>query len=190
MKRVLSSGLSALLLTTATTALAFPALSKSAQSTLPAKETIAPTTTRLASAPTAPIQEQAYAPMTFNFSAPIVTNSGVLGSTHFIRVAVIGMSLKTLMLSIPSQMEKYEAIRVMDQTGSLIPANVTADGKRVAIAFNQPVAPGSTVEVLFTGVQMRGGGGETLFYGVTAERVGLIGEIPVGTARVQVPGRD
>jgi hypothetical protein len=43
--------------------------------------------------------------------------------------------------------------------------------------------------VLFTGVQMGRSDGDTLFYGVTAERTGIRGEIPVGTARVQIPSR-
>lgn len=127
--------------------------------------------------------------MTFNFTAPFITNSGVRGSAHFVRLAVVGMSLNDLMVAIPSQMEQYDSIRVINQEGRDIPAKISKEKNRVAIVFSQPVSPGTYLEVLFTGVQMRGSGGDTLFYGITAERTGLMGEIPVGTARVQVPNR-
>jgi hypothetical protein len=127
--------------------------------------------------------------MTFSFSAPFITHSGVRGSSHFIRVAVVGMSLKDLMISIPSQMERYEGIRVVDQNGREIPAKISATKQQAAIVFNQPVAPDTHLEVLFTGVRMGTSDGDTLFYGVTAERTGLRGEIPIGTARIEVPNR-
>lgn len=127
--------------------------------------------------------------MTFNFTAPFITNSGVRGSAHFIRLAVVGMAVEDLMISLPSQMERYDKIVVLDQNSREIPAKVTVTNNQAAIVFNQAVVPGSYVEVKFTGVEMRGSGGDTLFYGVTAQRRGLRGEIPVGTARVQVPSR-
>lgn len=127
--------------------------------------------------------------MTFNFTAPFITNSGIRGSAHFVRLAVVGMSLNDLMIAIPNQMEQYDNIRVVNQDGREIPAKISTEKNRVAIVFNQPVSPGTYLEVLFTGVQMRGSGGETLFYGITAERTGIMGEIPVGTARVQIPSR-
>ncbi len=127
--------------------------------------------------------------MVFNFTAPFITSSGVRGTTHFIRLAVVGMSLNDLMISIPSQMENYDNIRVIDQTGQNIPAKITSAKNKVAIVFNQPVAQGTYLEVQFTGVQMRGAGEDILFYGITAERTGIKGEIPVGTARVQLPSR-
>ncbi len=99
------------------------------------------------------------------------------------------MSLKDLMVSLPSQMENYDGIRVVNQAGQDIPAQIAPDKKRVAITFNQPVPQGTYLEILFTNVEMRGSGGDTLFYGVTAERTGITGEIPVGTARVQLPSR-
>jgi hypothetical protein len=127
--------------------------------------------------------------MTFNFTTPFIANSGLRGSTHFIRLAVVGMSLKDLMVSLPSQMERYEGIKIVNQNGQVIPAKITADKKRVAVLFDAPVPAGSYLELMFNGVQMNGSGGNTLFYGITAERTGLRGEIPIGTARVQVPDR-
>jgi hypothetical protein len=127
--------------------------------------------------------------MTFNFSAPFITSSGVRSNTHFIRVAVVGMSLKDLMVSIPSQMESYDTVRVVNQNGQDIPAKISTDKKRVSVLFDQPVPQGTYLELMFTGVQMNTSGGDTLFYGVTAERTGIAGEIPVGTAGVHIPSR-
>lgn len=126
---------------------------------------------------------------TFEFNAPIVASSGVLGTNHFIRIAVIGMSLEDVMIALPSQMERYSSIELKDQTGKVIPAKITKTPNRVTLTFDKPLAPGNTLQVLFTGVEMRQTGGDTLLYGVTAERVGTTGEIPVGTARIQVPTR-
>jgi hypothetical protein len=130
---------------------------------------------------------QTAAPMVFNFTAPIITNSGVRGSTHFIRIAVIGMSLKDLMIEVPSQMEGYDGVRVTDQFGKAIAAKIDLSKERVSIAFAQPVTPGGYLEVSFTGARMASPGGQTLLYSVTAERLGIKGEIPIGTARVEVP---
>jgi hypothetical protein len=160
MKPLLRSGLSALLFTT----------------TMGVVPSFTPT-----------VLAQTAAPMVFNFTAPIITNSGVRGSTHFIRIAVIGMSLKDLMIAVPSQMEGYDGIRVTDQFGKVVAAKTDFAKDRVSIAFAQPVTPGGYLEVAFTGARMASPGGQTLLYGVTAERLGIQGEIPVGTARVEVP---
>ncbi len=133
------------------------------------------------------LAQTAAAPMVFNFTAPIITNSGVRGSTHYIRIAVIGMSLKDLMIAVPSQMQGYDGIRVTDQFGKVISAKTDFNKERVSIAFAQPVAPGGYLEVAFTGARMATPGGQTLLYGVTAERLGIKGEIPIGTARVEIP---
>lgn len=167
MKSLIYGGLSALLLTTATAAMAEPVTRVQTQTAL---------------------NETATA-MVFNFTGPMITNSGVLNSTHFIRVAVIGMSLQDLMVSIPSQMERYDSVRVIDQFGKEVPSKINVSKERLAIAFDRPIAPGSYLQVEFRGVRMTSSGGDTLLYGITAQRTGLKGEIPVGTARIQVPHR-
>jgi hypothetical protein len=132
----------------------------------------------------------AQAQMIFNFSAPIITNSGLVGDYHFIRVAVTGMALEDLMISLPDEMERFAEVQVIDGAGKAIPADIKVSKERVSIDFASPVKPEGSLEVRFTRVQMRKPGGQYLLYGVTAQRVGLRGEIPVGTAQVFVPGRD
>lgn len=131
----------------------------------------------------------AQAQMVFKFSAPVITNSGVLGSSHFIDIAVIGMSLQDVMIALPSQMQPFQGIKVTDQAGKEIPATVARNDRNITITFAQPVTPNTNLKVELTGVRMAPGTDTTLLYGVTAQRVGLRGEIPVGTAIVNVLDR-
>ena len=139
--------------------------------------------------PSTRVQSQGETAMVFNFTAPMITNSGVLNSTHFIRVAVVGMSLQDLMVSIPSQMDKFNSVRVIDQMGKQVPAKIDISKERLTIAFDQPVAPGNYLQIEFTGVQMQNPNDGILLYGVSGRRVGLKGDIPIGTARIQLPSR-
>ncbi len=127
--------------------------------------------------------------MQFNFTAPFISSSGLLGDHHVIRVMVIGMSLEDLMIRIPSGMSKYGQVKVTDETGKAVPAKITATKDQVAIVFSQPVESGHILEVDIPGVQTYLEEGNTLLYGVTAKRVGVSGQIPVGTARIQIPSR-
>jgi hypothetical protein len=129
----------------------------------------------------------AQAQMQINANSPIITDSGILGSSHFINVAVLGMSLEDLMITLPSQMQDFESVRVTDQSGKEVPANITTNRDMVAISFAQPVVPNTSLKVEFTGVQMRELGGASLLYRITGQRVGLTGEIPIGTAQVSIP---
>lgn len=137
-----------------------------------------------------PVTNPAQAQMRLNFNAPIITDSGVRGSNHFIRVAVLGMSLQDLMIALPEQMEKFEGVRVTDESGKEVPAKITVNQENVAINFAQPVTPNTDLKIELTNVQMRNPGGETLLYGLTAQRVGLRGQIPIGTALVYIIPRE
>lgn len=149
-----------------------------------ATSTISPV---LASAPT--IAPVAVDSMAFNFTAPFISSSGLLNDNHVIRVMVIGMALEDVMVSIPSQMRKFSRIQVTDGSGKEIAAKVTVNQKQAAIAFDRPVESGQLVQINIVGAETAQEEGEILLYGVTAKRAGLQEEIPVGTARIQVPGR-
>lgn len=127
--------------------------------------------------------------MTFNFTAPFISSSGLLNESHVIQVMVVGMSLEDLMISIPPEMAKFNRVQITDGAGKEIPAKITASKERVAIAFDQPVASGTLLQVSIVGVQTEREMGDILLYGVTAKRMGLQGEIPIGTARIQIPFR-
>lgn len=166
MKGLLYSSLAAFLLTTATAATAQQ-----------------PTRVQ------AEIAQSEASSMIFNFSAPIITNSGLLGSTQFIRVAVIGMTLQDLQIAVPTQMERYDRVRVIDQTGKEVGAKIDSSKAQVGITFDQPVVPGGYLQVEFVGVRMTAPNDGILLYGVTGNRVGTKGNIPIGTARIQLPIR-
>lgn len=119
-------------------------------------------------------------------NVPHITNSGARNDTHFIRVAVVGMSLQDLMISLPSQMESFNKVRIVNQSGQEIAAKTETTKERVSITFDQPVNSGGSVEVQFIGVQRRVPFEKILLYGVTAKRVGLNGDIPIGTARIDI----
>jgi hypothetical protein len=165
MKRFIYGGLSTLLLATATLSPGF-------------------------ATPAPQISTVALESMVFNFTAPFISSSALLNDNHVIRVMVVGMSLEDLMISIPPQMARFSRVQVRDSSGKEVPAKITATKGQVAIVFNQPVESGRLLEVNISGVQVEREQGEILLYGVTAKRMGLQGQIPVGTARIQVPSRD
>lgn len=150
-----------------------------------AAATVAPT----AQATQPLVDSAAFNKMEFSFTAPFISSSGLLNNHHIIRVMVVGMALEDLRLSIPPQMTKFNQVRVTDGSGKAIPAKIVASKERVAIAFDQPVQPGTTLTVEIDGIRTEQEEGAILLYGVTAKRVGLAGEIPIGTARIQVPNR-
>lgn len=162
MKGLICSGLSALILTTASAAIAAPAKYD---------------TQDLQSPPS----------IALNYKVPHITNSGVRTDTHFIGVEVVGMSLQDLMISIPNQMQSFKGIRVRDKSGRDIAAKTEINQRNLSIIFEQPVTSGNYVEVQFTGVRTIVPSNKTFLYGVTAKREGLEGEIPIGTARVDLP---
>lgn len=123
----------------------------------------------------------------FNFNVPHITNSGIRNDTHFIRLAVKGMSLQNLIISLPSQMERFNGVRITDQSGKEITAKTEISKERLLITFDQPLATDSSLEVELIGVRRKSLGGNILLYGVSGQRVGLMGEIPIGTARIDIP---
>ena len=128
--------------------------------------------------------------MTFSFSAPFISSSGLLGDHHIIDVMVVGMGLEDLDVTIPSQMARFNRVRVLDGTGREIPASIEASRSLVSVKFDQPVEPGQTVRLDISGVNTNQEEGQILLYGVTARRVGLRGSIPIGTARIHGPSHN
>ncbi|QMS92010.1 hypothetical protein HUN01_32050 [Nostoc edaphicum CCNP1411] len=163
MKGLIFGSLSALILTTSATALATPVKYHQSNSDTHTASQVA-----------------------FNFNVPHITNSGVRNDIHFIKVAIEGMSLQNLIISLPSQMERFNGVRITDQSGGEIAAKTEISKERLLITFDQPVVPGSSLEVELRGVQRKSLGGNVLLYGVSGQRIGLTEEIPIGTARIDV----
>ena len=122
--------------------------------------------------------------------APIIYDSGVRGTEHFIQVAVYGSAIHDLQIKVPAEVRSYQRIEVENLQEQPVLAQVQVAGDRVIVTFDQPLQPGSIVEVGFEGIEMTRYSGETLFYEVSAGWVSLNNtEIPVGNARVNTPLR-
>lgn len=139
---------------------------------------------------TAPLVRSQNNQMFFSFNSPFISSSEIRGENHLIRVMVLGMSLQDVMVLVPPQMAKFRSITVADETGKMIPAKIERVDRRVAVVFNQPVISGKTIEINFSDTDITMEEGEILLYSVTAKQVGLNAEIPIGTARIQVPPRN
>ncbi|MCA1991661.1 MAG: DUF2808 domain-containing protein [Coleofasciculus sp. S288] len=130
----------------------------------------------------------AQAQMSFNFSAPFIADSGLIGasgSQHFITVAVTGHPLTDLMITLPNDMRVLEGIKITDQMGKEVAANVAVSTGSITINFPQPVAPDNFLKITLSGVKMDRAGG-TAIYRVSAMKEGLVGQIPIGTAIVRL----
>lgn len=146
--------------------------------------------TTLPATATAPLVDFQNNQMFFSFNSPFVSSSGLRGENHLIRVMVLGMSLQDLMVLVPPQMAKFRKITVTDEAGKTIPTKIERVDRRVSLVFNQPVTPGKTIELNFSDTDVTMEEGEILLYSITAKQAGINTEIPVGTARIQVPSRN
>lgn len=146
--------------------------------------------TNLPATATAPLVDTRSSQMVFSFNSPFISSSGLRGENHLIRVMVLGMSLQDVMVLVPPQMAQFRSITVTDEAGKTIPTKIERVDRRVALFFEQPVTPGKTIEINFSDTDVSREEGEILLYSVTAKQTGINAEIPIGTARIQVPARN
>jgi hypothetical protein len=134
----------------------------------------------------------AQAQMTMHFSAPFISNSGLVGAAmdrHFFTVAVTGFPLKSLMVTLPNDLRQLDGAMVVDRTGQEIEANVVIGEGNVSIGFPQPVQPDTYLTVRLSGVRMERLGG-TVLYRVSAVKEGLSGDLPLGTVMIRLPAQN
>ena len=133
----------------------------------------------------------AQAQIRMNFSAPFVSDSGLVGASlneHFFTVAVTGFPLETLFVELPDEMQTLGGATVTDSSGQEIESNVQISEGQLTIAFPQPIELDTYVTVNLNGVEMNRYG-ENVIYRVYAEKQGLTGPLPIGAAMVRVPDR-
>lgn len=121
---------------------------------------------------------------------PKITGATISGSNHIIRIAGNGMSLSSVDIGLPKQMESFSGITVQNQSGTKIPSQVQRHGDSLTISFDKPLPAGSSFEVQFNNVLMRSPGGESLPYQVSVVQAGSAGDISIGTALISVPVRN
>lgn len=121
---------------------------------------------------------------------PKITSATISGSSHVIGISGNGMSLSSLRIGLPQQMESFSGITLQNKSGANIPAQVTKQGDRLNISFDNPLPAGTNFSVGFNNVAMQTSGGESLPYLVSVVQAGSQGEISIGTALISVPVRN
>ncbi|MDS3860753.1 hypothetical protein RIF25_07990 [Thermosynechococcaceae cyanobacterium BACA0444] len=121
---------------------------------------------------------------------PKITGATISGSTHVIGISGNGMSLSSVSIGLPQQMESFSGITLQNKSGGNIPAQVKKQGDRLNISFDTPLQAGTSFDVRFNNVAMRTSGGESLPYQVSVVQAGSEGDISIGTALISVPVRN
>ncbi|WP_414551890.1 DUF2808 domain-containing protein [Anabaena sp. CCY 0017] len=124
----------------------------------------------------------------YDKSAPRISSTTGLPNRHYIRLYTGEQPLSSITIRPSDFMELGENIRVTDEAGETIEAEVSQEEDRVKISFAQPVASGTTLEIAMMDVEFAPPmpAGQVFHYQVYGNHVGLMREIPYGLARVQV----
>lgn len=108
----------------------------------------------------------------------------VQGATHHFEYFVQKNALSELLIQIPDQIKISRGIEIQDQTGKMLDAKVSIDGKQALITFNQPIPPNTTISVKMRGI-LTPGYARTWQYKLYGKFAGINQEIPLGLARIQ-----
>ncbi|MBW4542349.1 MAG: DUF2808 domain-containing protein [Myxacorys chilensis ATA2-1-KO14] len=121
-------------------------------------------------------------------SAAYPNQAKVTSATYHVGIQVGRSSLSEIRLIVPENAPgkiRMGQIAVSDATGQLIKANRSFNGKEVTIAFAQPVAVGTMLEIDLNGVRTSDLLGRTWLFPIYGRSDGMNQEIPLGTARIQ-----
>ncbi|MBD2605775.1 DUF2808 domain-containing protein [Scytonema hofmannii FACHB-248] len=122
-------------------------------------------------------------------SAAIPNYSNTSDATHKFDVHVQGKALSGLSINLPEGISIDNGIEVKEKSGKKIPATVSINNRKAAIAFSEPVAPGRTISVSMNGINTpfyASGDAPTWLYQVSAQKVDFKEEIPLGLPQVQI----
>ncbi|BAU15745.1 hypothetical protein LEP3755_63100 (plasmid) [Leptolyngbya sp. NIES-3755] len=112
----------------------------------------------------------------------------VTSATYHVGIQVGSAPLSEVRLIVPENAPgkiQIGRITVTDAAGQQIDAARSFNGKEVTIAFAQPVAAGTRLEIDLNGVRTSDLLGRTWLFPIYAESVGMNQFIPLGTARIQ-----
>lgn len=126
-------------------------------------------------------------------NAPRVLDSGSLGRyNHQLKIATGDRTITSMMIRIPREVQDIRDIDVSNSGNDIVAdtqMGKMGDDRTVMINFNQPVPPGTEVEVNLDGVQystpfnLSGG---SLEYAISINEPGTTQSIPLGFTRVRV----
>lgn len=111
----------------------------------------------------------------------------VTSATYHIGVQVGNVSLSELRVRIPKDAPARLRVGQVAVTEAGKPVNAASsfDGKEITIAFTQPVAAGTVLEIDLNGVRTSDLLGHTWQFPIYGRSVGSNQEISLGTARIQ-----
>ena len=118
-------------------------------------------------------------------SAAIPNNSRVPIATYQVTLQVMGAPLTQLTIDLPKGVNVTQGVEMTNQTGQNVEATVSMSGSRMVIAFAQPIAPDTTLQVNLNGVRTSDLLGRTWFLPITGKSVGETSDIPYGVALIQ-----
>jgi len=106
---------------------------------------------------------------------------------HTIRLHIPQESsaLSQLSIDVPAGLTASNDISVSDQSGRKINTNVSVNGSKVTIAFPQPVAPGTRLDIDMNNVRISGVSNAWL-YQVSAKIIGTDADTLLGVAQFRV----
>ncbi|MDJ0735342.1 MAG: hypothetical protein QNJ47_15010 [Nostocaceae cyanobacterium] len=123
-------------------------------------------------------------------SGAIPNNINDVDATHYFELQVQGNPLSQLFIDIPEGIKVSKGIRVTDESGQKVAAEVTIADKTATINFSQPV-DSKKIRIALRGVSNtypHFGYSRTWLYSVSGRHVGFTADIPYGLVQVQTYG--
>ncbi|BAY82576.1 hypothetical protein NIES267_20580 [Calothrix parasitica NIES-267] len=120
-------------------------------------------------------------------TTPIITRSVADDNDFRIELTAGTLPIKDLAIILPQQMTSLENIRIKNNSGQDIKAEIQKNKDQVLVTFSEPVEPGNTLKIRFTEIDTESIKGDTLLYQLSVQQEGLLQRIPIGTARIDVP---
>ncbi|MEG4942399.1 DUF2808 domain-containing protein [Microcoleus sp. F4-D5] len=117
-------------------------------------------------------------------SAAIPNSAQFQGATHKFEVYVRGKALSELAIELPKDISIHKGIEITNQTGKKVEATASIENRKARIVFSQPFPTDTKLSINMQGVTTPGYEGIWL-YKIYGKMVGVNGEIPLGTVRIQ-----
>ncbi|MBD2343250.1 DUF2808 domain-containing protein [Anabaena subtropica FACHB-260] len=122
------------------------------------------------------------------FSAPRIKGTSTFRDANYINLYTGSQPLAYVTILPPGYIAISDNIRVTDQSGQNIDANISREGDKIRINFAQPVAPGSTLEIALSDLAFAPPypSLSNFNYELAGGHIGFNREIPYGLAQFQV----
>jgi Protein of unknown function (DUF2808) len=112
------------------------------------------------------------------------TRWGIFRHTFRLHVPQNSKAVTQILVKVPDNItisNNIQDIDVVDEKGHKINTNVSVNGKTILLAFAEPVAPNTKLEIDLNKIKRRNLGNGSV-YSFSAREVGIDAEIPIGVA--------